>query len=233
MRCADWLKGYKQKYDYFLHTGNPATDASNAILLHTEGNGSQLPSLFVVENAEAQAAKPEMPVIPDAEPSPQVSVMVVVNGQAVGPCDWAKLQQMKQQGQFNPQTMVWKNGLPAWVPASQLPELSKLFAPVMPVMPKIPGMPDMPGIPGMPAIEVPEPDPVVQVMVAVNGQPQGPKDWVALKQMVQMGQLTTATMVWMQGLPAWTPAGQVPQLSKLFSGSILSGMPGMPGMPSL
>ena len=52
MRCAEWLKTYKEKYEKFLHTGNKMTDRSNAILLHTEDDGTDLPSLFVVENAE-------------------------------------------------------------------------------------------------------------------------------------------------------------------------------------
>lgn len=52
MRCAEWLKTYRERYDAFLHSGNAATDRDNAILLHTEGDGKDLPSLFVVDNAE-------------------------------------------------------------------------------------------------------------------------------------------------------------------------------------
>jgi hypothetical protein len=57
MRCMTWMATYKDKYEQFLNSGNPNTDASNAILLHSEGDGSELPSLFVVENAAEIAAK--------------------------------------------------------------------------------------------------------------------------------------------------------------------------------
>lgn len=50
MRAIDWMRTYKQRYEDFLHTGNAATDAGNAILLHSEGDGTQFPSLFMVEN---------------------------------------------------------------------------------------------------------------------------------------------------------------------------------------
>ena len=50
MRAIEWMKPYKDRYENFLHTGNPATDAGNAILLHSEGDGTQFPSLFMVEN---------------------------------------------------------------------------------------------------------------------------------------------------------------------------------------
>ena len=50
MRAIDWMRTYKQRYEDFLHTGNAATDAGNAILLHSEGDGTLFPSLFMVEN---------------------------------------------------------------------------------------------------------------------------------------------------------------------------------------
>lgn len=50
MRAINWMRTYKQRYEDFLHTGNAATDAGNAILLHSEGDGTQFPSLFMVEN---------------------------------------------------------------------------------------------------------------------------------------------------------------------------------------
>lgn len=66
MRAIEWMRTYKQRYEDFLHTGNVATDAGNAILLHSEGDGTQFPSLFMVENwaqiiaeKEATLSKPE------------------------------------------------------------------------------------------------------------------------------------------------------------------------------
>ena len=114
MRCAEWLKTYKEKYEKFLHTGNKMTDRSNAILLHTEDDGTDLPSLFVVENAEeivrqrevAQngslqqpsvmpstgATPPPMPGMtpppPMASTEPQVQMYLFIGGQQYGPYDY-------------------------------------------------------------------------------------------------------------------------------------------------
>jgi hypothetical protein len=38
----------------------------------------------------------------------------------------------------------------------------------------------------------------------------------ALQQQVQAGQITKDTLVWKDGMAAWTAAGQVPELSNLF-----------------
>ena len=51
--------------------------------------------------------------------------------------------QMVQGGQLTQQTMVWKEGMAAWAPASQVVELQPLFAP-----PAMPGMPPLPPISG-------------------------------------------------------------------------------------
>ena len=146
MRAIDWMKPYKEKYDRFLHTGNPATDMANAILLHGEGDGSQFPSLFAVDNAEEIAAKSlkgndvqasvgntsvPPPIIPQAD----ISVFVAVSGQQYGPYTLYACKQMVQQGQLNPQSLVWMEGLSAWTPANQVPVLQPLFAPTMPPLP--------------------------------------------------------------------------------------------------
>lgn len=52
--------------------------------------------------------------------------------------------------------------------------------------------------------------------VAVNGQQQGPFPVPTLQQMVGQGTLTKETMVWTQGMAAWTAAGQVNELSGIF-----------------
>lgn len=164
MRCISWLSNYKEKYERFLNTGNPNTDASNAILLHSEGNGKDLPSLFVVENAEQIAVQhqptshtvssmppiaeqqggiPPMPPIPLMEP--QVQMYFHIAGQNYGPYDYPTCKQLKQNGQINEQTMAWQNGMAAWMPASQVQELKGLFAPsIMPPMPNASGMPPLP-----------------------------------------------------------------------------------------
>ena len=168
MRCADWLKTYKEKYERFLNTGNKATDRSNAILLHTEDDGGDLPSLFVVENAaeivrKRKAASVEgekqpagttpPPILGTATPPPmpQMQMYLFIGGQQYGPYDYQTLRQFVPTGQLTPQTMVWQQGMPAWAPASQVPELQGLFAPVAsPATPPMPGTPPTP--PSMPPV---------------------------------------------------------------------------------
>lgn len=164
MRAIEWMAPYKQRYEQFLHTGNAATDASNAILLHSEGNGSQLPSLFAVDNAEEIAAKaaeearqqqaapvqtaaqppqPPMPggapVPPPITPQPAISLYIAVGGQQYGPFNMDACKQMAANGQLTPQSMVWMEGMPAWAAASTVPALQPLFAP-----PASPSMPPLP-----------------------------------------------------------------------------------------
>lgn len=186
MRCADWLQTYRDKYERFLHSGNQMTDRSNAILLHTEDDGKELPSLFVVENAEQIVAQREAT-------------------QAV------------QQPFVQPMQQVYAQQQPTAV------------APGAPVPPPVPGAPVPP--PVQPA------EPQVQMFLYIGGQQYGPYDYATCKSFVPTGQLTAQTLVWQQGMAAWTPAGQVPELQALFAPAMPSGMPPVPptpsGMPSM
>lgn len=146
MRCADWLADYKNRYERFLHTGNAITDRNNAILLHTEGTGENLPSLFVVENLETVPEPVGGPTLPPPPP-PVVQIHVAIGGQQYGPYDMEQCRQMVDAGQLTPQTLVWKNGLANWTPAEQVPELQPLFAPKAPAMPPLPPTPSAPPMP--------------------------------------------------------------------------------------
>ncbi|MBO7539857.1 MAG: DUF4339 domain-containing protein [Prevotella sp.] len=164
IRAIDWMGDYKKLYEKSLNTGNPASDMANAILLHSEGDGKQLPSLFAVDNAEEIAAKaaqeamaaqaataqpqagpavpPPMPgaapVPPPIVPQPEIKLFIAVAGQQYGPYNMDMCKQMVQGGQLTPQSTVWMEGMPAWAPASQVPALQALFAPAAPAMPSLP-----------------------------------------------------------------------------------------------
>ena len=51
-----------------------------------------------------------------------------------------------------------------------------------------------------------------------------------LKQFVTTGQLTAQTLVWQQGMVAWTAAGEVRELQALFA-SVPPATPPMPPIP--
>ena len=64
---------------------------------------------------------------------------------------------------------------------------------------------------------MPPPPPVVQFYAMVNGAQAGPFNEQTLAQMIQAGSVTKTTMVWKQGMPQWTQAGQVPEMANLFN----------------
>lgn len=164
MRCLSWMAPYKEKYEQFLNTGNPNTDESNAILLHSEDDGKNLPSIFVVENAETIAKQfiqksqptanemilsgaptlPPMPgktiPLPNLPKEPIIQMYLYIAGQQYGPYDFKTLKQLVPTGQITAQTLVWQQGMVTWTPAGQVPELQSLFIPAFRVteLPPIP-----------------------------------------------------------------------------------------------
>jgi membrane protease subunit (stomatin/prohibitin family) len=53
---------------------------------------------------------------------------VALNGTNAGPFDAGTVQNLVAQGQVKPETLVWTNGMAAWTPAGQTPQLAALFA---------------------------------------------------------------------------------------------------------
>ena len=62
----------------------------------------------------------------------------------------------------------------------------------------------------------PVPGAAVAFYIAVNGQQQGPYNLQTLQTMIQQGSLTRDTLIWKQGMAAWTKAGDVTEVSSLF-----------------
>jgi membrane protease subunit (stomatin/prohibitin family) len=82
-------------------------------------------------------AASQPPPVQGPPPIPQaVSFYAVVDGKQSGPFDEAALQSHVQSGQIGRQTLVWKQGMPAWTPAGQVTELGSLFAAVPPPLPQ-------------------------------------------------------------------------------------------------
>lgn len=73
-------------------------------------------------------------VIPSTVPT--VAYHLAVNGQATGPYDLNMLRQMSMAGQFNADSLVWKNGMSEWAKAGTIDELKSLFV-VMPPIPPV------------------------------------------------------------------------------------------------
>jgi len=56
--------------------------------------------------------------------------------------------------------------------------------------------------------------------VAFNGQSQGPFTSEQLAQGIAQGKVAPNTLVWSAGQSGWSPAGEVPQLAKLFAAAV-------------
>lgn len=75
-----------------------------------------------------QAANPAAAPSPTPPQIPQETVwyLVVDNAQA-GPFNEEALKQIIANNLIKPDTLVWKSGMPKWMPANSVPEVNKLF----------------------------------------------------------------------------------------------------------
>lgn len=125
---------------------NNATDNGiNAFRQQSMGgmnNMGQMGGAPQMPGQKGMGGAPQMPGMGAAVP--QVQYFIGINGQQYGPCDWNKLQQLVQQGQFTQQSYVWKNGMAQWEFAGNVAELAPLFQGTAPQMPGMP--PTMPGM---------------------------------------------------------------------------------------
>jgi membrane protease subunit (stomatin/prohibitin family) len=70
-------------------------------------------------------------------PPAQSSYHISINGQQAGPFSISTLQQMAVTNQFTPMHHVWKSGMAGWELATQIGELSQIFASIPPPPPII------------------------------------------------------------------------------------------------
>jgi hypothetical protein len=68
-------------------------------------------------------------------PPPVSQYFVAVNGQQTGPFGLQQLQAMAQSGQFNKQSVVWKQGMSGWLAAETQAELNSIFSAMPPPPP--------------------------------------------------------------------------------------------------
>ena len=54
LRAVEWLPTYKERYEDLLHTMDEKTNRENSILLHGEGDGTQLPPLFIPDQLKPE-----------------------------------------------------------------------------------------------------------------------------------------------------------------------------------
>ena len=69
------------------------------------------------------------PSVATPPPVPTVVYNVVKDGQAIGPYSVEALKEMALRGEVSPDTLVWRQGMQAWVKANTVAELSGIFPP--------------------------------------------------------------------------------------------------------
>ncbi len=75
------------------------------------------------------------PAAPPPLPAATQPWYLAVDGQQVGPVAASDLAARVTSGELGRTTLVWQQGLPAWIAAAEVPQLAPLFAPVPPPLP--------------------------------------------------------------------------------------------------
>jgi membrane protease subunit (stomatin/prohibitin family) len=88
---------------------------------------NQMGQAFAGGNSAPPAAPPPIPQA--------VAFYAVVDGKQSGPFDLSALQSQVQAGKISRETLVWKQGMPAWTAAGQVSDLATLFAAIPPPLP--------------------------------------------------------------------------------------------------
>ena len=68
-------------------------------------------------------------------PVPGANFFIAVDGQQTGPFDAEALKQQIKAGRLTKESLVWKEGMAQWTPASEAAGVSNLFGAVPPPIP--------------------------------------------------------------------------------------------------
>lgn len=119
---------------------------------------------------------------------------IVTDGRQAGPFTFDALSQQA----LSPDTLVWKAGLPDWVRASQLPELTSLLLPPAPPQPV------------SETIEIVDHTtaPVAEYFMMSGMKRIGP---LSLEMLVRQG-VNPSTPVWTEGMADWAPTSTRPEI---------------------
>ena len=113
--------------------------------------GGQMQGVTAPGQPMMQGAVPPPPPDPQTPPAPDMPIwMIAINGQQSGPFSLAQLQQLVANGQFTAANHVWRQGMPNWEVAGNVPEIAVVFAPAAPAAPVAPPPPPGSQMPPMP-----------------------------------------------------------------------------------
>jgi len=119
--------------DMNKYTQMKAADAMSAAATNPKGGGGMenmmgmaMMQQMMNMQQQQQVQQPNQQMAPPPPP-PTAQFYVSINGAQQGPFAAPQLQQLVMQGQLTPQTYVWKQGMPNWALAGQVPEVAMLF----------------------------------------------------------------------------------------------------------
>ena len=126
-------------------------------------------------------------------------------GERQSPVSFAELQRIVASGRIHPDNLVWKTGMPEWLPAVQ-----------------VEGLFSLPASPPPPPLESPSPPPSPPEAEAPVGEEHwhyerqgercGPVSFRELQSLAASGQIQPDNLTWKRGMAEWTPAGQIGDL---------------------
>ncbi|MEL0637627.1 SPFH domain-containing protein [Marinomonas sp. TI.3.20] len=132
-RSSMGLFGDLNKYTQFQ-----AANAMEAAASNTAGSAGAVMGMGMgvamanqVAASQTQQQQPAPPAIPGA-----VTFFVAVNGQQTGPFTVMELQTKVTSEHLTNDTLVWADGMPAWMKAHEVPQLTPLFKSAPPPIPK-------------------------------------------------------------------------------------------------
>jgi membrane protease subunit (stomatin/prohibitin family) len=98
---------------------NPGSGGAGAAI----GVGLALGQTMAASTAAAMGAKPAIPPA-----IPQAAFYLAVEGKPEGPFDIAALRARFKNGVLTRDTLVWRDGMPTWLPAADVPEVASLLS---------------------------------------------------------------------------------------------------------
>jgi GYF domain 2 len=124
-----------------------------------------------------------------------------------GPVLASRLKQLASRGELSPTDLVWKDGMPKWVPAQKLKGLfpaptaggNGASAQVTPATVN-------PTLKPTPMLVHPAGPSDPRFYCLVDGKPFGPLTWKEMQGHVASGQLELMDQVWVEGAPQWVAA---------------------------
>ncbi len=130
---------------------------------------------------------------------------IAVEGNRLGPFPADQLTELAKEGKLEPETLVWRKGMSAWLPARDVPEVQPLLGS---------GTTESAGTQAD-TTPAPAEKPAVTSgwFVAEGGTKLGPMTSDKIEALAREGRLEPDSLVWRKGMPQWKAAKEVSEMA--------------------